>query len=72
MYAGEEACSRGKLWREQCVSILDHISMIGMADEKRVPVLPMRFGMKRKTFSGGDEGDVDLFAVSLMPLTPLT
>jgi hypothetical protein len=70
MFAGEGACSRGKLWREQCASILNHVSIISIADEKQSPVLPMRFGMKRKIFSsGGDDRGTDLSAVPLMPLT---
>jgi hypothetical protein len=72
MSAGEGACSRGKRGRDQCASILDRVSTIGIADGKQGPVLPMRFGMKRKIFSGGDdEGDADLFAVSLMPLASM-
>lgn len=43
--------------------------MVGIANEKRVSALPIRLGIKRKMFSGGDEVESDLFAVLLMALT---
>ena len=69
MFAGEEACSRGKLWQAQFASTLNQVSTLEIADVRQVSVLPMRFGMKRKIFSGGNEGDANLITVPLMPLT---